>query len=514
MTAADLAASLQLSAQPHYSGAIELAWELPAGAEDTGIRIIRRRRRHPASPATWAPQPAMPDRLTDGWQIYESEAWSADYTTSGPVDWQDGQGTQTLVDYLAEGDPNNPRLVPVRRRVHVYALSPQTGNPYQVKTITYLLDADGREQPGDAARPLQGGERYYYTAFVGPDALYCSRTQAGALATVPFRLGQQLYNLLPTAYQRYDTVLPDPNQAAPEDLTSGQLRRFIATIGGEMDVIRTLAEGLRRLHDPDQIPAHLLPRLAEMIGWNLSRFLDEEVQRREIGLAPAIFRTTGTMATIAALVNLYTGWRAEVRELSRNVLVTFDRKAVERRQGKPNYYHGRLGRSLVLGPHMDPDLPTQVSNRPLDDPNSYTYEMYRDGGPPARYAMEAVGVWLYPNREDQDLLLRREEQLRDALTRFLPNHVRVLIFLEPSIAEETYDTVSQVAEVSADAVLTADMEPYTGPDDLSYSAVAGWVTIRSNRSGDRSIKIAVVNGSTTVMNRDRRTWHAALGHWN
>ncbi|MDF2628707.1 MAG: hypothetical protein K0R39_2538 [Symbiobacteriaceae bacterium] len=435
MTGLEVAATFRLQARPAPGGGVALSWSLPDGAAPMRVRIVRRQRRYPASPAPFSPMEAGPSQLTDGDLIY---------------------------DGISAAEER-------------------------------LLDSDG----------LEPGEWYYYTAFLGDPPAYSRSTQAAALATAPFGLGQKLWDLLPSAYHRNDTVLPDPNLVEPADRTRGQLRRLMAVLGGELDVIRTLAEGLRDLHDPERIPADLLPKLAATIGWDLSRFLDEEQQRREVGFAPEIFRTTGTFANLEALINLYTGWRAEVRELGRRVLTTFDRAAVERQKHAPDLYHGHLGRSLVLGAQMDPNLPVYVRNRPADDPVSYTYEMRRDDYE-ARYSFEAIGIWLYPNQENQALVLRKGQQLEEALKRYLPAHVRIVLFLEPPILEDSYPALERMGDELVSETVMADdgHEAFAAAGDTAYSSVPGWVQLVTNRSDRRT------------QAKEQRTWHSALGRWN
>lgn len=440
MTGLEAAAAFRLQASPAPGGGVALSWSLPDGAAPMRVRVVRRQRRYPASPAPYSPMEAGVAQLTDGDLIYDG------------------------LSSVAES----------------------------------VLDADG----------LEPGEWYYYTAFLGDPPVYSRSTQAAAPATAPFGLGQKLWDLLPGAYHRNDTVLPDSSLVEPADRTRGQLRRLMAVLGGEMDVIRTLAEGLRDLHDPERIPADLLPRLAATIGWDLSRFLDEEQQRREVGFAPEIFRTTGMVANVEALINLYTGWRAEVRELGRRVLTSFDRAAVERRKHAPDLYHGHLGRSLLLGPQMDPNLPVYVRNRPADDPVYYTYEMRRDGHESglseARYSFEAIGIWLYPNQENQALVLRKGQQLLEALQRYLPAHVRVVLFLEPPILEDSYPAAERMGdELAPEMVILGDgHEAHTAAGDSAYNSVPGWERLLTNR-GDRR-----------TQNKAHRTWHSALGRWN
>jgi phage tail-like protein len=507
MTAADLIPTLAFSARPHASGAIELSWALPGGQEGTRVRIVRRRFRFPASPAPYAPVDGGQDHLGDGWPVYDSAAFTADRVESGPIDWQDGTGIQTDLEYRAVGPPGDPAYEPLRRIVRLYRLSPVTGDPELVSTTFTFRDSDGRESPNAPAAPLRPGERYYYTAFLDATLTFSRRSQASAPATIRFGLGKALYEMLPGAYQRHDTVLPDPGRAARGDRYLGQLRRFMETLGGELDVVRTLAEGLRDLKDPDRVPADLLPVLAAMIGWDLSRFVDESVQRREVGLAPLVFRTAGTIPTIRALVNLYTGWRAEVREMSTRIFTAFDRDAVERHKGK-RWYHGPLGRSLVLGPKMNPNLPTQVRNRPIDDPNHYTYEMNRPNYS-ARYSMEAVGLWLYPNQDDQALVLRRGQQLMDALQRYLPAHVRVVLFIEMVVPQEKYDAQAWIGEALQDTVADLQTETVAAAADTGFSQVTGWLVIRSNQGACRSVSIA----GATATGQTNRVWHPALGRW-
>jgi hypothetical protein len=176
---------------------------------------------------------------------------------------------------------------------------------------------------------------FYYTVFAvdGLSAYHADEgSQVVAFATENYHLAERLYKLLPAVHQRYDlplgaAELQQLNPAVVSALTAlpaglrgrGQLWRFFHA-AAPLDLMRSLAEGLRHLHDLDLARPEFLPPLAHWAGWELDRTLPVFAQRNEIRFAPRLYRGMGTVPTIRTMVNRYTGWYAQVAEFAQHIM--------------------------------------------------------------------------------------------------------------------------------------------------------------------------------------------------
>lgn len=213
------------------------------------------------------------------------------------------------------------------RRERTFPRSPEDGE------IVY----DGPVASQFADRGLEPLTTYYYTIFavdsaVSPDYYADDNSQAAALATENYNLTERLYRLLPAVHQRYDTPLGTAElaqlapavvsalNASPSELRSqGQLRRFLYAAAAPLDLMRSLAEGLRQLHDVDLARPEFLLSLAHWIGWELDRTLPVFAQRNEIKFAPHLYRNVGTVPNLRAIVQRYTGWYTQVAEFAQHI---------------------------------------------------------------------------------------------------------------------------------------------------------------------------------------------------
>lgn len=161
---------------------------------------------------------------------------------------------------------------------------------------------------------------YYYALFVPDPALAGDFVtdwawRISAMATGNYGLEDRLYHMLPAVHKQYD-------EPAPDRQGEGQLRSFLQVFGRASDQLRSLEEGLAYRHDILNAPSEALPHLARWIGWEPDLTLDEHAQRRDIRLAPEIFKTVGTAPNIRALVNRVTGWPCRAKEFVNNILLT------------------------------------------------------------------------------------------------------------------------------------------------------------------------------------------------
>ncbi|HEX8573138.1 MAG TPA: hypothetical protein VF759_10355 [Allosphingosinicella sp.] len=178
-----------------------------------------------------------------------------------------------------------------------------------------LLDAGG----------LKALEAYYYElddgSAPGPEALPRYRGVAAPGGT--YGINAQLYAMLPENLKTHDTrpLPPSANfPGIPETRPfGGQLRRFVDMFGMGVDSLRSSAEGLRNLRDPQAVQARFLPPLGDMIGWESSNIVTVPQQRNELQTATRLFDVVGTIPAMAALVTHQTGWRAQVAEFAQHV---------------------------------------------------------------------------------------------------------------------------------------------------------------------------------------------------
>lgn len=167
---------------------------------------------------------------------------------------------------------------------------------------------------------LPAGEVYYYALFAPdpglPGEYVTDRAwRASALATGDYGLDERLYDLLPAIHKQYD-------EPSPQSQGGGQLRRFLEIFGGAANQLRGMEEALSIRHDVRRAPANVLPHLARWIGWEPDLTLDENAQRRDIGMAPELFRTVGTIPNIRSLVGRITGWPCRLKEFVHNIMMT------------------------------------------------------------------------------------------------------------------------------------------------------------------------------------------------
>jgi hypothetical protein len=192
------------------------------------------------------------------------------------------------------------------------------GQPVLVIEHDNLLSASDR---GPDGKGLRAETVYYYAVQVGEDTPYA---HVAAMATGPYGLGQQLYDLLPTLYRRYDTALAadaPPTLAGP-DRQRGPLRRFLDLPGGQLDQLYSFARAALQLHDQDRVDGRLLPLLAEWIGWRSDFRRGFQAQRNELRQAPYIQETLGTLPNIEATVKRLIGWDCRAKEFANNIFLS------------------------------------------------------------------------------------------------------------------------------------------------------------------------------------------------
>jgi phage tail-like protein len=512
---------VELGASTSAQGsAVELAFAPPLDDPGLAVRIVRRERRFPgANRRGLVPLQATSGDLADGVTVYDSASFAADAEDTRDERLDAGDGRRSTVrGYRFAGAPRDRRLV--RTVITDHAAD---GTP--LARAVRVIDHD-----------LVPGTIYYYTAFVGPLLAFNRATQSAALATE--RSGTRLFLQLPRIDQRLDTELAAPGTVALADQGKGQLERFVENIDHHADSWRGLIDGLRDLHAPRRADSRVLPLLAHLLGWPLKDYLDEDGQRNEIGFASELYRSLGTLPSIAALVNRLTGWDAKVRELGNSVIVSFDATRIEvldggrtvyldgslaptpayaawldGRQRKPPLLHF-TGRRVPRGTvnTADGDAMFALRTRAFDDPNAYTYDCGRPDGlggyatdNDTWYNLPTIGIFIVPLSEQEVFTIDAEwARVQQILTGFLPAQVRTVFVLDPGVTvEDAYDATSQVTEDEIAVAVDQQDEVWTAGPDAAADTIPGWRWLISNRLNDDSVNTKHVNISA-------RTWHVGL----
>ncbi|MGH8066017.1 MAG: phage tail protein [Candidatus Entotheonellia bacterium] len=493
--------------------AIDLIWELPdpAGEPDAlPMRILRRERRFPGTSRRGVvPVVANVEDLADGSLVYDAATFHFDFEETREE--RNGQHhIATTRQYLYRGSPPDRILIRSIRREF-----PTAGGDAS-RTTVRVIDRQG----------LGPGTIYYYTAFVGANGRFSRQTQAAALATGPY--SHALFSSLPQIHQRLDTIPPPPLSTSRLDQAKGQLQRFLEVFEAHADMLHGFIDGLRDLRNPRRIDSRLLPQLAQFIGWKLKDYLNEDGQRNEIGFAPAVYQTVGTIPSIVAVINRLTGWDAQVREFVRNILVSFEVSRLERlSSGELVYVDGSLVQHPTPPPHLlgrrlppgsvnttDAVAMFKLRTRAVDDYTAYSYDCGQSDGQGGYlrddddwYNRETIGIYIVPDVETEAFLLLQEwERIRQILAEFLPLQVRAVFVLQPAVVvEEAYDATGMVAEEFADrAILTQDEVSAEGLEE-SFDHIPDWQWLVANDLTHRTVDTVV-----PPVNTSSRTWHTGL----
>jgi phage tail-like protein len=497
---------------PKYDPAIELSWDIPLAGQPTfpdpddpqfSCLILRRERRFPGKkrkgviPVTVAPDD---ESLQDGEIVYD--------TANFHYDWEETQKEQlgnqivtTIRQYRYRLAPQEPQDRILIRSIRQESEGPATNGELVPKRMAVqIFDRQG----------LKPGTIYYYTAFVGPeeDRYFSRHTQASALATGYY--GHALFSTLPQIHQRFDTNLPPPDSVPRGDRHKGQLQRFLEVFESHADLLHGQINGLRDLHAPRRVDSRLLPHLAHLIGWRPRDYLNEDQQRNEISFAPEIYKTVGTIPTIAATINRLIGWKARIREFARNVLLSFDASRLESRLDGVVYLDGTYppprypAGSIDTG---DAKAIAKLRSKAWDDLTAYSYDF---GLPDGRggyikddqvlYNRETIGIYLARDVESEVFTLEEAtERIRKLLQEFLPIQVRVVFFLDLPVVEEAYNTIEEVTEEREDVgVQILQEEGYREVLETFSARIPGWQVLVANYRNHRTTDLRF------------RTWHSAL----
>ena len=298
---------LNITASPHpFGNRIDLHWRLPANSPFTRVRVVRRTSSHPTTP--------NPADATEGIVLPEIPEQSF------VIDREQVRG----------------------ETVYYYSLFPYN-----------TVKANGAIVISDPANQID------------------RRNRTQAAATSPFNSAGQMAELLPAIYHRYDTLLPKASAGLMgADRQQGQLRRFLALPGSQLDQMISQARRLLDCYDLDQVDGALLPLLAQLIGWSTNYGLELAAQRNEIRQALALYERIGTLPVVQSTVRRLTGWTSRTKEFVHNV-------ALSNRAPRLNLWSRLLDVTNA-----------QIPNKPLS--LDFAYE-----GRPAAVRDSAGTLWLF-----------------------------------------------------------------------------------------------------------------------
>ena len=216
-------------------------------------------------------------------------------------------------------DPDQYPGVRVVRRKGTHPTSPEGG----------VMVVEGEQLNAAVDKDLKGETVYCYTLFPykgdPPKYYFDNHNRVSAMATSPYNMAGQMYNLLPGIYHRYDTKLPLEkfhDRMLEEDQEKGQLRRFLDLPGSQLDQFYSFARAMLDLYNLDKVDGHFLRLLAEWIGWQTDYRLEIAAQRNEIRNAPYVYKTIGLIPTVEATVKRLIGWESRTKEFVHNVFLS------------------------------------------------------------------------------------------------------------------------------------------------------------------------------------------------
>lgn len=303
-----------IRAIPHPSGnRIDLTWENPKPKQYPRVHVVRREDTHPTALKDGV---LVPHTLLFSLELgFQSELDSGTLSTELQQKFLDNgiplSGTASLTIEV----PGSRWLIVDGDKEYITTVNDSALNVFN-EFLTSAVD-----------QGLKGETVYYYTLFPykdDPAKYYTDRhNRASAMATAPYNMAGQMYQLLPAIYHRYDTVLPkESHDVSEEDRKKGQLRRFLDLPGNQLDLLHSFARAMLELHNVSKVDGNLLPLLAQWISWSTNYTLEIDDQRNEIRNAPHLYKTTGIIPTVEATIKRIIDWESQTKEFVHNVLMT------------------------------------------------------------------------------------------------------------------------------------------------------------------------------------------------
>lgn len=307
---------MNISARAHPAGnRIDLYWKLPEAPAFPRVHAIRREGDYPTSPTDGVL--VIPGLLFDLELHFQDDMDNGTVSNDLKQKFLDHEILLSTATVINIENPNNKwRIVDGAQEYLIRKTA--SGLSVYNESLSFAID-----------RNLKGETVYYYTLFpyTGDPPVYDNidpQNRTAAMATGPYDFAGQMYGLLPAIYHRFDTILArnfTPNMPV-EDRQKGQLRRFLDLPGQQLDQLYSFARAALNLHNLDRVDGHLLPLLAQWIGWKTDFSLPVSSQRNELRFAPHLYQRIGLIPTVEATVKRVSGWESRTKEFVHNVART------------------------------------------------------------------------------------------------------------------------------------------------------------------------------------------------
>lgn len=207
------------------------------------------------------------------------------------------------------------RLILIRRE-DTYPTSPT--DRFLINSLAVKKLAVSEETAVITDYSLKGETTYYYTLFLlDENNVVVEQASTAAMATAPYDMSGQMYELLPRIYHRYDTA-----SVSSSDKLKGQLRRFLDLPAGQLDLLHSYAKATLDLYNLDKVDGRLLPLLAQWLGWQTDYRQGFDRQRNEIRNAPYLYKTIGIIAAVEATIKRVLGRESRTKEFLHNVFLS------------------------------------------------------------------------------------------------------------------------------------------------------------------------------------------------
>lgn len=203
--------------------------------------------------------------------------------------------------------------------------------------MTYRPDDD---VPGSYVdEGLPSGQWFYYSLMFRVGSRWHVVNTTEALVPVDYAHRDHLFNLLPPFYQDLD----EETWAGTEN---SMLKRWFYTIGYDLDITRTLAEGIETIYDPDRGSMRLLGPLGEQnLGFGRNEALGDIRYRGLLASSREIQDQRGTYGGLQKYLSATTQYTVEISP-GANLLLLGDDADFSRGHGNWCPTHFGLNREI------------------------------------------------------------------------------------------------------------------------------------------------------------------------
>lgn len=181
-------------------------------------------------------------------------------------------------------------------------------------------DRPSREVRGLFDRNLPTGRWFYYSLFVyvstydtagnylgGP--FWVKAGEAKAVTPINYKHGERLFDLLPPYYQFKD------GEYTAGTGREGVVKRLLSTVGFELDLTKTLTEGVERAYDLDSVQFNLLRSLGTSnFGLRFEEGLGDIRYRSMLAAISDLYNERGSVSGLRKLTFVSSKYRCKVIE--------------------------------------------------------------------------------------------------------------------------------------------------------------------------------------------------------